>query len=318
MGKQDAEDDRNQLLLQFVRVVEELKPRAFCMENVPGLLDSRFDFIREEAFRRLREAGYAISGDAEVLKAEEYGVPQKRRRVVVLGTRLGIAPSRPRSMSTSTFNVVDAFFGLPDVVEVAHRIRGDELALTTDERRLRESLSNEYLQVGGILAAGDMDFGHRRVLDPSTLSGNRLTEHTSESVQRFANTQPGKKEPISRLYRLALDAPALTLRAGTGRERGAFSAARPLHPESPRVHTTNWHGHRQIGNAVPPLLARAAATSILDAFGARPAKSGLSPIRLDSPFLLSLSPTKAAEYFNTDMDQVPQRKRDSDPVELAA
>jgi DNA (cytosine-5)-methyltransferase 1 len=74
-----VDDPRNDLLLKFERFVEALRPRAVMMENVPGLADDK----RFEAFlRKLKKLGYL--GAHRVLNAAEYGVPQRRRRLIYL------------------------------------------------------------------------------------------------------------------------------------------------------------------------------------------------------------------------------------------
>lgn len=327
MGRQDASDERNQLIFEFVRLVVEVRPRAFCMENVPGFLDRRFDGIRAKAFAILRQAGYVIIGEDSALKAEEFGVPQKRRRVVILGV-LGESDLRsPIPSYESPFTVADAFSGLP--AGDSHALPTDSDLLELDDEWLaKRSLNqNEYIRQAGILGIGNEDFGYARVIDVSKLSGCRAVRHSAASIRRFAATEQGTKERISRYYKLSPAAPALTLRAGTGRERGAFSAARPLHPTAPRVitvreaarlhsfpdwfrfHTTNWHAHRQIGNAVPPLLARAAAASLIEALRLVPESSTRAPIPFGHSTLLELSPTEAARYFSVSETQVPKRTR---------
>jgi site-specific DNA-cytosine methylase len=89
-GKQRPDDERNNLTLEFWRIAIELGARAVVMENVPPLLTERkfrplFDAIVERAVA----AGYTIV--ANVLDAVNYGVPQRRRRAFVVGTRDGVA-----------------------------------------------------------------------------------------------------------------------------------------------------------------------------------------------------------------------------------
>ncbi len=115
-----------------------------------------------------------------------------------------------------------------------------------------------------------------------------------------------------------------TLRAGTDSARGAFTSPRPIHyrydrcvtvremarlhgfPDWFRSHVTKWHGGRQIGNLVPPPLARAVAGSVREALGADPVSPKRS-IPLGHPKLLQMDMTEAAAYWRVD---VPIAKRD--------
>jgi DNA (cytosine-5)-methyltransferase 1 len=120
------------------------------------------------------------------------------------------------------------------------------------------------------------------------MTSSARADHTDATRQRFAATQPGKVEPVSRFLRLDPDGICNTLRAGTDGKRGAYTAARPIHPFHPRCITvremsrlhgypdwfrtnwTKWHGAREIGNSVPPPLARAVGSSIASAMGYAP------------------------------------------------
>ena len=78
-GAVRVDDPRNDLLQEFERFVEALRPRAVMIENVPGLAgDERFDAFR----RKLKQLGY--QGDHRILNAADYGVPQRRRRLMYL------------------------------------------------------------------------------------------------------------------------------------------------------------------------------------------------------------------------------------------
>jgi DNA (cytosine-5)-methyltransferase 1 len=83
-GKYSVEDPRNSLIYEFLRFVEELRPRAVLVENVPGLAKT----LRFRKFcKRLREMGYSV--DYRVLNVADYGVPQRRRRLMLLAGRSG-------------------------------------------------------------------------------------------------------------------------------------------------------------------------------------------------------------------------------------
>ncbi len=90
-GGRKIDDSRNDLIFDFLRFVRRLKPKAIMMENVPGLIDDKRmrDFHNE-----LRLLGY--SGDPVVLNAADYGVPQRRRRMILVAGRYGrIDPASP-------------------------------------------------------------------------------------------------------------------------------------------------------------------------------------------------------------------------------
>lgn len=82
------EDDRNLLYLEYLRVVEKLLPKIFVIENVPGILNFENGRVKHEIINRFSELGYNVH--AEVLSSEYFGVPQKRKRAIFIGNRLGI------------------------------------------------------------------------------------------------------------------------------------------------------------------------------------------------------------------------------------
>ena len=78
-------DDRNNLIMEYVRLVKALKPYTIMMENVPGLMHCD---LFKDALEILKEAGYKWT-DYKVVNVKNYGVPQSRRRLVLVGSRLG-------------------------------------------------------------------------------------------------------------------------------------------------------------------------------------------------------------------------------------
>jgi len=105
-GAVSVEDPRNDLLLEFQRFVEALRPRTVMMENVPGLADDE----RFAAFcRKLMKLGYL--GDHRILNAAEYGVPQRRRRLIYLA---GLGMEIPFADTAAKMKTVEeAIGGLP-------------------------------------------------------------------------------------------------------------------------------------------------------------------------------------------------------------
>lgn len=82
--KRSVNDDRNNLVLEFLRFVEELRPLTVMMENVPGLKDY---YLFKKVFRELKKMGY--NPKYNVINVRDYGIPQNRKRLVLVGSILG-------------------------------------------------------------------------------------------------------------------------------------------------------------------------------------------------------------------------------------
>lgn len=287
IGKRLLEDPRNLLLYDFARLVQELRPFYFVVENVEGLLLGGSIKILQSFLRRIKRAGYSTVTPMKVLDASDFGIPQRRRRVFILGYINGLPiPEYPNSLLDNNNKdnsyrptVWDAIGDLPNIDEFDYLFDTDvysgDLAPASDYARILR---------GEIHCSEDKPRARRR--KGIGLTGCLRTKHTRKAVRRFAATKPGEHEPVSRFYRLSKDGLAPTLRAGTDQSRGSYTAARPIHPVYPRCisvreaarlhsfpdyfyfHPTKWHGFRQVGNSVPPFLAKAVAKTIRKALAA--------------------------------------------------
>ncbi len=112
-GKRQLNDPRNRLFEEYVRFLQSIQPKAFVMENVPGLVSGPMQGIFREMTGMLRQAGYVVK--ARILNAAHYGVPQSRRRVIVLGIRadLGVPPTHPAPL-TRPLTFREAITGLSE------------------------------------------------------------------------------------------------------------------------------------------------------------------------------------------------------------
>lgn len=268
-GVRSAEDPRNALLDHFARLVVELQPKVFVAENVAGLMSKKMVHHLERFAATLSAAGYRLAEPVSVLDAADYGVPQRRKRVFVFGARAGTAvPSYPEPYGARA-TVGDAIGDLPDVDRVETLFESDFYYGPLGE-------PSSYL----LDLATTFPSPHPTPEDCG-LSGCRRTRHSEESSARFAATSPGTADKVSRFFRLSLEGVAPTQRAGTDSSRGSYTAPRPIHPTVPRCITVReaarlhsipdwfrfaeakWHAFRQIGNSVPPILAKAVADSVL-------------------------------------------------------
>ncbi|KAB8144683.1 DNA cytosine methyltransferase [Chloroflexia bacterium SDU3-3] len=89
-GSRKVVDDRNDLIFQFLRFVEAFMPKTIMLENVPELAS---DERMSRFLSRIRELGYLVdTSSVRVLNAADYGVPQRRRRMILIASRFGIIP----------------------------------------------------------------------------------------------------------------------------------------------------------------------------------------------------------------------------------
>jgi len=263
-GLLDPEDPRNRLVEEYARLVCALRPRAWVLENVPAMATRSLpgggsQLVVEWLAERMGQAGYDVAASG-VLNANRFGVPQDRRRLIVVGTRDGIQVDLPevrtagrgrtpdRDPRPGEFGhpatpadlppcptVADALGDLPDLDRYRELWATDTVALTeADRESMRRSLSQYARRLAGDLPDPD-DLAWPRRRSPSRLSASMRTAHRLDVIQRFAATTPGEREGISRFMRLHPAGTAPTLRAGTAPDRGSYSAPRPIHYEHPRV-----------------------------------------------------------------------------------
>jgi len=95
-GKRKFDDPRNSLFKEYARLLKELQPKVFVMENVTGMVKGYMKQAYLVIIKTLRDCGYRAKG--EVLNAMYFNVPQSRGRVIIIGVRndLGIEPSHPK------------------------------------------------------------------------------------------------------------------------------------------------------------------------------------------------------------------------------
>jgi DNA-cytosine methyltransferase len=95
-GWRSEEDGRNDLASRFLRIVADVRPKVVVLENVEGILTFKHGQVVEDLLRTLQEIGYVVSPKPWVLSAEQYGVPQMRRRVfIVAATSIELLPDKP-------------------------------------------------------------------------------------------------------------------------------------------------------------------------------------------------------------------------------
>ncbi len=286
IGKRNPEDPRRELLGHFFRVVAQLEPAFFAMENVRGLAHPGAKPVLDAALRAV-EDDYDLLGPV-VWDAAKFGAATKRQRVFVVGIRkdrrapLTAADIAVRHATPAT--VADA---ISDIVE-AELIEPCEASLSIDRWQLPVEMDLS-------------DYAARMRAPGGTFTGHLPTLHTEEVVARFAAVGPGEYDKIGRHPRLDPQGQCPTLRAGTGSEKGSFQSVRPIHPSLDRVitvreaarlqgfpdihvfHPTIWHSFRMIGNSVSPIMAKVVFDSIRDRLGLVLDREGRATLPVPSP-----------------------------------
>ncbi len=264
IGRREPKDPRRLLLGHFFRLVREVQPSFFVMENVRGLAHAGAREVLEDALR-LVDTDYAILGP-HVWDAAGFGAATRRPRLFVIGMHKD-------SGTALRLEDFDALKRPPAVVRAA----------ISDLAGARPVGEEDDFDVWQITRPG-RPFEYARLLRSADrrFTGQQSTDHTKDVVKRFKKVPQGAADPVGRHPRLAWIGQCPTLRAGTGADRGSYQSVRPIHPDEPRVitvreaarlqgfpdahrfHPTIWHSFRMIGNSVSPIIAKAIFTVIRD------------------------------------------------------
>lgn len=253
-GRRDINDKRNTLFEEFVRVVKIVEPKVVVLENVVGLLSMKSaegELIKDVIEEKFKELGYSLK--SRVLNASEYGVPQARKRVVFLGSKVGEIMF-PESNKTQ-LTVTDALSNIPDVG------------------------AKQYLPYVN-------KYQKNMASDNNIIFNHEAMKHNSDVQNRIKHVPPGGNwrdipseyynvggEHSNNYRRLNPTLPSITLKHA--------SKSMIIHPVFNRVITarevarlqsfpdnfcllgTKFEQHQQLANAVPPLLGFEIAKEIL-------------------------------------------------------
>jgi DNA (cytosine-5)-methyltransferase 1 len=219
-GKRKPDDQRNFLFNEYLRVVKETNPYFFVLENVPGIITLKEGEFYHSIVKGFNKLGYEVS--VRILESADYGVPQLRTRAIFIGNRLGIKNPYPKKIyEPKDYKTIDS-------------------AIKDLENTPRNAEIN-----------------------------HEWTKHSKQMIERISQVQPGSSlyETFSDSYkRQRVGHPSMTIKENHGGTHIHYKLNRCISTrEMARIQTfpddfifkgTYKQGFIQVGNAVPPLLAK--------------------------------------------------------------
>ena len=286
-GNRDKNDPRNSLFMEFVRFVKHFKPRFFVMENVTGILSMKTksgESVRDVIDSEFSSAGYTL--ESFTLNAAEFGVPQSRLRVFFIGLRNDIPYDKDRIepkgylFGDNQRTITDAIMDLPQIGAGEGQDPMDYTmrAFTKYQAWARENstvihnhiamrhtarLVERFAQIkyGQSVADVSEEYQQRKRGEADKISGKVYSQNNMRPY-------PDKPSPtIPASFQSNFVHPYLN-RNYTAREGARIQSFPDSYVFYGKRTTMSWEKnlsqYQQIGNAVPPLLAKAIAKSIAD------------------------------------------------------
>lgn len=288
-GGKAGDDPRNSLLSHYIRLLEGIRPKWFVMENVEGLLTNGGGIHVRDALAAFLAAGYSVN--LEKMYSQGYGVPQRRKRVLIVGNRLGhdfLFPETVTRMTGNIFRKGEATFSSTlDDLPLAGKFKNERLPYClAPQNELQRYLRNNTDSVTDHYATELSEVQRERV--QSLLPGQTMKDlpdhlqHDSFRRRAFRRVKDGT--PVEKrggapsgLKRLFANEPALTITSAATREFVHPTEDRLLtlrecarlqtFPDSFEFVGSSASRIQQIGNAIPPILARTVAEHIAKNYG---------------------------------------------------
>ena len=194
IGKRALDDPRNRLVYHSVRIVSELKPKYFIFENVRGLTVGEHKKFLSEIIAEFKAQGYKVQEDYQVLNAVNFGVPQDRQRLFLMGARKGQRlPEYP--VKTHELPGANLDLGFTETTPTVWEALGDLPEADDYEELLeRDWVEADFAKPSRYAKLLRFGAGKTHALLTSSLR----TIHTPLSRKRFEATAPGDTEPVSR------------------------------------------------------------------------------------------------------------------------
>ena len=292
---------------------------------MPGIASGKHKIFLKELISEFDRIGYLITNPYQVLEASAFGVAQNRKRLILLGSRSDQNPIDYPTATHSNDYLNENLFG-----DSTKPIIGAEEVIGSLEKcgvNIGKDEPFSLIDYKGIRDTEEYSFRncHIRTVD-NKIHNHMGSKHSRNSIERFESTEQGKTELISRFFKLHPLKPCNTLRAGTNSDHGAHTAPRPIHYKYPRCitvreaarlhsfpdwfhfHKTIWHGFREIGNAVAPLLAKSLGTEIIKNLDYTYDRLSVRTLPKQDEAILSFSMIEACNYWGVERSIEPRKR----------
>ena len=261
--RKSINDPRNFLFQYYFNVVEYVEPRYFVIENVPNLLTTENGYFKEEIVKLFNGIGYSVT--CGILSASDFGVPQNRRRTFIIGKKGDVSLALPVPIG-NTVTVWDA------ISDLSYLESGDGSEIqsyryepqSAYQVMLRKGSDKLYNHVATKHSAVTLE--RLKMIPPEQGRESLPQSHLTRSIYSGTWCRM-KKDGISRTITTRYDTPSsgefthpYLNRAITTREAARIQSF----PDTFHFYGSKSSQMKQVGNAVPPLLAQHIAERIID------------------------------------------------------
>ena len=248
--EKEDDDPRNKLFFEYLRFVKILKPKAFVIENVRQILTKDNGYAKDRILKITEELGYNVT--VKVLLASDYGVPQDRRRAVFVGVRKDLNSSFDFDLMTKKQNVVTVYDAIGDICYPERNITNEFLMYAKDNDGILENHNPKFPNVKVQERMSYVPQGGNWRNVPEELWDTKRDNRHSSAYRRLAFNEPSITIDTGHMNYFH----PIENRIPTVRE----SARLQSFPDSFVFYGNQGQQFRQVGNAVPPLMAKAIAT----------------------------------------------------------
>ena len=271
-GKRMIDDPRNKLYKSFVELVDNIRPKMFVMENVPGLIRLFGGKVKEEVLHDFSSIGYRVT--VQQLSSDDYGVPQQRKRVFFVGI------NKEKMPEDVEFSFPKATFGIPTNPAITCKEAISDLDFVPDDVSLGEDIA--------YMLPAQSEYQKLMRENSNSIKNHSITIHKEQTKNIIAMVPDGgnykdlpeELQSTRKVHiawtRMNSNKPCFTIDTGHNHHFHYKENRVPTVRESARIQSfpdrfefigIKTSQLKQVGNAVPPLMAKAIAEEVIKTIG---------------------------------------------------